>query len=281
MPEVVRVGFVKVGNIGAAPLIELILDERAEREDVEFRVVGSGPKLTPEHVREVAEKMVEFKPHLAVIVSPNASLPGPTEGREILSEAGIPTIVISDSPTKGIRKDLEARGFGYIIIEADAMIGARREFLDPVEMALFNTDVISVLAITGVFNILQRELDAVIEAIKAGSTPKLPRIVVNKEAAVEAAGFRNPYARAKAMAAYEIARRVADLTVEGCFMVKEWERYTQIVAAAHEMMRKAAELAKQAREIEKAQDTVLRTPHHRDGTILTKRKLIEKPKRPG
>ena len=277
---VVRVGFLKLGNIGTAPLVELLLDERAEREDVEFRVVGTGPKLTPEHAVDAARKLAEFRPDIAIVISPNATLPGPTQGRQILAEAGIPTIVISDAPTKQIRQELEEKGFGYIIVEADPMIGARREFLDPVEMALFNVDVIKVLAITGVFNLIQRELNAVIEAIKRGEKPTLPRVVVTRMKAVEAAGFTNPYAKAKALAAYETAKNVATLTTAACFKIKEWEKYTLTAASAHEMIRTAAKLAEEAREIEKSQDTVLRTPHHKDGTILTKRKLIEKPKRP-
>ena len=277
---VVRVGFLKLGNIGTAPLVELLLDERAEREDVEFRVVGTGPKLTPEHAVDAARKLAEFRPDIAIVISPNATLPGPTQGRQVLAEAGIPTIVISDAPTKQIRQELEEKGFGYIIVEADPMIGARREFLDPVEMALFNVDVIKVLAITGVFNLIQRELNAVIEAIKRGEKPTLPRVVVTRMKAVEAAGFTNPYAKAKALAAYETAKNVAALTTAACFKIKEWEKYTLTAASAHEMIRTAAKLAEEAREIEKSQDTVLRTPHHKDGTILTKRKLIEKPKRP-
>jgi len=277
---VVRVGFLKLGNIGTAPLVELLLDERAEREDVEFRVVGTGPKLTPEHAVDAARKLAEFRPDIAIVISPNATLPGPTQGRQVLAEAGIPTIVISDAPTKQIRQELEEKGFGYIIVEADPMIGARREFLDPVEMALFNVDVIKVLAITGVFNLIQRELNAVIEAIKRGEKPTLPRVVVTRMKAVEAAGFTNPYAKAKALAAYETAKNVATLTTAACFKIKEWEKYTLTAASAHEMIRAASKLAEEAREIEKSQDTVLRTPHHKDGTILTKRKLIEKPKRP-
>ena len=46
------------------------------------------------------------------------------------------------------------------------------------------------------------------------------------------------------------------------------------------MMRTAASLADEAREIEKARDSVLRKPHFGDGTLGEKRTLIEKPKRP-
>jgi methylenetetrahydromethanopterin dehydrogenase len=146
-------------------------------------------------------------------------------------------------------------------------------------MALFNADLFKVLTVTGVLNVLWQEIDKVIQSIEKGITPVLPRIVVNKDKAVDSSGLSNPYARAKAIAAHEIARRVADLTVEGCFVVKEWERYTQLVAAAHEMLREAAKLADEAREIDKAEDMILRTPHNSEGALLNKRKLLDKPSR--
>ncbi|MEM3737674.1 MAG: F420-dependent methylenetetrahydromethanopterin dehydrogenase [Candidatus Bathyarchaeia archaeon] len=279
MPTV-RVGLVKIGNIGSSPLLEALLDERADREDINVRVVSTGAKLDPAQAEEATQKLLEFKPDLLIAASPNATLPGPAKIREIAAKAGVPTIVISDSPSKKAMKQLAEGGFGYIIVEADAMIGARREFLDPVEMVLFNTDIMKVLAVTGVFRLLHREIDSVVESLKRGEKPALPQLVVDKEKAAAAAGFQNPYAQAKALAAYEISRRVADLDVEGCFVVQERERYIPIVAAAHEMMRLAARLADEAREIEKNQDTLLRTPHYKDGTLLLKRKLWEKPQRP-
>jgi len=262
------------------PLLEFLLDERAEREDIQFRIVGSGANMGPEQVAEVAPKILDFKPHFTIVVSPNATVPGPGKAREILANAGMPTIVISDGPTKKITKDLEAAGFGYIVIEADAMIGARREFLDPIEMAIFNADIAKVLSVVGVYSVLAREIDRVIVSVKRGEKPYLPRLVVNKDVAVEAANFQNPYAKAKAIAAHEMSRRVADLTAEGCFMVKEWERYVPLVAAAHEMMRAAAKLADEARELEKGLDSVYRAPHHPDGTVMSKRRLLEKPAKP-
>jgi methylenetetrahydromethanopterin dehydrogenase len=274
---VVRVGFAKIGNIGSAPMIEFLLDERADRNDIDVRITSSGAKMGVEQAEEIANKLLEFKPDFVVVTSPNASLPGPTRLREILAEKNIPVIVVSDAPAKKIVKDLQNRGFGYIIVMADSMIGARREFLDPVEMALFNSDLIKVLAVTGVFNIIQVELDRVIDAFKQNVKPTLPTVIVAKDNAVEAAKFSNPYAKAKAMASFEMARVVADLTVEGCFIVKEWERYTTIVAAAHEMMKYAAKLADEARELEKSNDNVYRSPHSKVGAILSKRKLIEKP----
>lgn len=280
MSKMVKIGIVKAGCIGTLPIIEFLLDERAERLDIDVRVVGSGARLGPEECREVAEKMVEFQPDLALFISPNAGLKGPREGRGILAEAGIPTIVISDGPSKKVVKDLEAAGYGYFIINADAMIGARREFLDPVEMALFNANILKVLSVTGVFNIIVKEIDRVIDALKEGQSSELPRIIIDKEKAAKASGLENPYARAKAMAAYEISRRVADVTTQGCFVVQEMERYIPLVATGHEMMKYAAMLADEAREMEKMTDTLTRTPHHPDGTILWKRRLMEKPSRP-
>jgi len=262
-------------------LIEFLLDERADREDIDVRVVSSGAKMNPAQAEEVAIKLLDFKPHFAIVTSPNATLPGPAKARDILAKAGIPTVVISDGPTKKIAKQLEEAGFGYIVIDADSMIGARREFLDPIEMAAFNADIMKILAVTGVFNIVFTEMDNLVATLKKGEKPSLPHIIVDKERAVTAAGFQNPYAKAKAMAAYEISRRAADLTTEGCFVVQEWERYIPLITAAHEMIRKAALLADEAREIEKQADSVLRKPHHKDGTILTKRKLVEKPTRLG
>lgn len=277
---VVKIGFGKLGNIGSAPILEFLLDERAERKDIEVRVVSSGAKMGVEHATEVARTLLDFKPDFAVITSPNAALPGPAKLRDALTSAKVPTIVISDSPAKKAVQEIEKAGAGYIIVEADAMIGARREFLDPAEMALFNADLLKVLTVTGVFNVLWQEIDKVVQSIEKGEAPTLPKITINKEKAIESSGLNNPYAKTKAMAAHEIARRVADLTVEGCFVVKEWERYTQLVAAAHEMMREAARLADEAREMDKAEDMILRTPHHDDGAALSKRRLIEKPKKP-
>lgn len=277
----VKIGFAKLGSIGSAALIEFLLDERAEREDIDVRVVGSGAKIGVAQAEEVGRTLLALNPALVVVTTPNAALPGPSRLRELLKEAGVATIVVSDAPAKKVAEKIEADGQGYVIVLADSMIGARREFLDPVEMALFNADIIKVLAITGVYRLLQREIDAAIEALKQGKQPELPRLVVDKSLALASAGLQNPYAQARALAAYEVARRVADITVEGCFIEKEWERYTRLVAAGHEAMRAAAQLAEEARELEKAGDTVYRTPHYDDGTIMEKSRLIEKPSAKG
>jgi methylenetetrahydromethanopterin dehydrogenase len=274
--KVVKVGILKVGCIGSLPLLEFLLDERADREDVQVRVVGSGAKVTPEDCIESAEQILKQNVDLIIFIGPAQTTQGPSEARKILSGAGKPIIVISDSPAKRIVKEMEEAGFGYIIIEADSMIGARREFLDPTEMILYNSDVIRVLAICGALNIIVKEVDKVINAIKSGEKPALPRLIIDSRRATHAAGFSNPYARAKAMAAYEVAKQVSAITFEACFKVHEPEDYIPLVAAAHEMMKAAARLADEAREIEKGADSVLRRPHFKDGTVGEKRRLMEK-----
>ena len=49
-----------------------------------------------------------------------------------------------------------------------------------------------------------------------------------------------------------------------------------LLAAAHEMMRTAALMCDEAREIEKSNDTVIRRPHHTNQNLLSKIKLYDK-----
>jgi len=257
-------------------MADLLLDERADREDIEVRVLGTGAKMSPESAPDTA-RLLDWDPDVVIVLSPNAALPGPTKAREMVKEKGKPCIVISDAPAMKAKDKLKEDGFGYIIIPGDPMIGARREFLDPVEMSIFNVDVLSVLSITGVVKLVQDEIDRVIEEIKAGGEVKLPQIIATAEKAVARAGFSNPYAKAKAIAAYSMSEKVAELDVKGCFMMKDPEAYVPIVAAAHELIAEAAKLAKEAREIEKYTDSLVRMPHARKGEILKKTKLAEKP----
>jgi methylenetetrahydromethanopterin dehydrogenase len=75
-----------------------------------------------------------------------------------------------------------------------------------------------------------------------------------------------------------MTEKVAELDVKGCFMQKKPEFYVPTVTAAHELVRQAARLADEARELEKAGDSLLRTPHAKDGAVLEKRSLVDKPK---
>ncbi|MEM2876076.1 MAG: F420-dependent methylenetetrahydromethanopterin dehydrogenase [Candidatus Bathyarchaeia archaeon] len=275
----VKLGIAKIGCLGSIPLLEFLLDERAERKDLDVRVVGSGAKLGIEQCVEVIKTLLSLKPDLIISAGPAQQTPGPKEARKILAESGVPTLIVSDGPSVRIKDEFEKAGFGYIIIECDPMIGARREFLDPVEMALFNSDVIRLLACVGIFNVMVDAVDSLIDSVKRCEKPSLPRIIIDRDVALEAAEYSNPYAKSKALAAFEIAKHVTQLHVDACFKVTDWKIYTTLVATGHEMMRFASKLADEAREMEKSGDSVLRRPHHGDGLRSRKRSLMEKPQK--
>jgi methylenetetrahydromethanopterin dehydrogenase len=273
---VVKIGVIKCGNLGTSPVVDLVLDERADRPNIDVRGVSSGAKMSPEQIEDAVPKIMDFDPDFVVFISPNPGAPGPAKARELLSKMDVPAIILGDAPGMGKKDEMDEQGLGYIIVQGDPMIGARREFLDPTEMASFNSDVIKVLAATGAYRVVQETLDGVIAAAESGSI-ELPKVVISTDVAVTAAAFKNPYAKAKAMAAYEIAQKVADIDLKGCFMTKEMEKYIPIVASAHEMISAAAKLAVEAREIEKANDSVMRKPHGAKGQTLWKTELMEKP----
>jgi len=273
--KVLKIGILKNGTIGSSLLLAFLMDERAESKNIIVREVTSGAKMNPpEECVETMKKLLEFEPELILMSSPNAALKGPKAARELAGN--IPTIVISDAPAKKAIEEYKEKNMGYIIVGCDSMIGARRPFLDTVEMSCFNADLLKVLAITGVFNILTNELNKVIMDMLEGKVPTLPQIEIKATNATEAAGFSNPYAQAKAIAAFELAASVSKITGKACFVLKDRAEYMPLLAASHEMMQTAAELCTQAREIEKSNDTVLRTPHHAKQHLLTKRKLHEK-----
>ncbi len=273
--KVLKIGILKNGTIGSSLLLAFLMDERAESKNIIVREVTSGAKMNPpEECVETMKKLLEFEPELILMSSPNAALKGPKAARELAGN--IPTIVISDAPAKKAIEEYKEKNMGYIIVGCDSMIGARRPFLDTVEMSCFNADLLKVLAITGVFNILTNELNKVIMDMLEGKVPTLPQIEIKATNATEAAGFSNPYAQAKAIAAFELAASVSKITGKACFVLTDRAEYMPLLAASHEMMQTAAELCTQAREIEKSNDTVLRTPHHAKQHLLTKRKLHEK-----
>jgi methylenetetrahydromethanopterin dehydrogenase len=274
---VVKIGIIKSGNIGTSPVLDLLLDERADRPNIDVRVIGSGAKMNSEQVEEVVPKVKEFNPDFAIFISPNPGAPGPAKARELLSGYDIPSVIIGDGPGAGKKDEIAEQGLGYIIVKGDPMIGARREWLDPTEMASFNADVIKVLALTGAYRLVQTTLDNLIADAEAGKSLELPKLIITSEKAVEAAGYKNGYAKAKAIAAYEAAEKVADIDTKGCFFVKESDKYIPLVAAAHELIGIAAKLATEARDIEKGNDTILRTPHGADGSVKTKTVLLDKP----
>ena len=270
---VVKIGIIKAEILELPVLV--FLDERADRPNIDVRVFGSGAKMNPEQVEDVVPKVDQFDPDFCIFISPNPGAPGPAKERELLSEKDIPAIIIGDAG-KGKKDEMDEQGLGYIIVMSDPMIGAKREWLDPTEMAIFNADILKVLAETGALRLVQNTIDGVIDGAAAGNI-ELPKLIITAEKAVEAAGFENPYAKAKAIAAYEMAGAVANLDMKGCFMTKGFENFIPLVAAAHEMAASAAALADEAREIEKGNDSVLRTPHMKEGNTGRKTDLISKP----
>jgi methylenetetrahydromethanopterin dehydrogenase len=272
-----KIGIFKCGNIGTSPLLELLLDELADRKDIKVRTVTTGSKMGPEDVEEAMPKLFELNPDLLIVISPNTSLPGPRKFREQISSSGLPGIVISDAPGKRAKEEIEKEGLGFIIITGDPLIGARKQFLDPIEMAIFNSNVSKVLAITGVYRIVEQEIDNVIYAIENGQKPDLPRLIVDLKIIRDRSEFDNPYAKAKALAAYGMAEKIADINVQACFIEKESEKYIPLVTCAHEIAQAAARIAEEAREIEKGNDTVMRKPHSKSGKLKMKTKLMLPP----
>ena len=284
--SVFKLGVLKIGCIGTAPLLDLLLDERADRDDLEVRGFTSGAKLDTESCDAALQSLLAYRPDLALIVSPNAALAGPAAVRKALAEKTVPTITLADGPSKRAfqKKDDAGKtvvnvieGQGFLVFPFDPMIGARREFLDPTEMVLFNADVIRVLAATGATRLVQHELNRTVESLREGHGSYRPKLMLTAAMAVEAGGFSNPYAVAKALAALQIAESVAGVTTNACFKEHDPAKYIPLAAAGHEMIRAAAKLADEAREIEKYNDSVLRTPHGSMGQGLTKKTLFEKP----
>ena len=244
--QIKKIGIFKCGNIGTSPLLELLIDELADRKDIKVRTVTSGSKMGADDVEESLPKIFEFNPDLLILTSPNTALPGPAKVRETISSSGKPGVVITDAPGKRVKAELEKQGLGYIIITGDPLIGARKEFLDPTEMAVFNSNISKVLAITGVYRMVQQEIDKVIYALEAGQSPVLPKLVIDVNTIRDNSVFSNSYAKAKAMAAYGLAEKVAEINTQACFIEKESEKYIPLVACAHEIAQVAARLAEEA-----------------------------------
>ena len=94
-----KIGILKNGTIGSSLLLAFLMDERAEATRLNVREVTSGAKMhPPEECVETMKKLLEFKPELIIMSSPNAALKGPKAARDLAGN--IPTIVISDAPAK-------------------------------------------------------------------------------------------------------------------------------------------------------------------------------------
>ncbi|OKY77963.1 MAG: Coenzyme F420-dependent N5N10-methenyltetrahydromethanopterin dehydrogenase Mtd [Candidatus Methanohalarchaeum thermophilum] len=265
-----NVGVAKFGNIGSS-FIDLLLDERATRKNLEIKVAGSGSKLDKKSCLSALDSLLNFDLDLVLIISPNPKLKGPKAARKKTKKQDIPVIVIGDVVDKDLKNELEENKFGYILLKNDPLIGARREFLDPIEMADFNSNILKILALSGVFRKIQSELDQVINQPQENKN-KLPNIVIDEFNATKNE-FDNPYARYKAIGALKIAKSVDKTNLKGCYKYEDPDKYIPTVASTHEMLKAAKDLVEEAREIEKSNDTVKRTPHKKNGNIIEKRKI--------
>lgn len=269
---------VKLGNIGSSPLLDLLFDERADRKNIDVRVFGSGAKMGEAQADEVAQFAKDYeKTQLFLVVSPNATLPGPTRVREILAKTGKPVIVITDAPGKKIQDSLP-ENVGYLIVTIDPMIGARREFLDPTEMAIFNGYLQVLLAETGALETIRQQVDTVLSKIETGNTnPQVPRMVIKPENSVDALKFSNPYALSKAIAAATLTKNISSVTTNACFAIKDRDMYLKLIESSHQTLVTAVGMAEEARNLQKASNNLYRTPHSKNGKMLSKTVFFDKP----
>ena len=67
---VVKIGIIKCGNIGTSPVIDLLLDERADRPNIDTCVIGSGAKMNPEEIEKAVPLMLEHGQRFRCIHKP-------------------------------------------------------------------------------------------------------------------------------------------------------------------------------------------------------------------
>ena len=272
--NMVKITFLKIGNITLTTLIDIMLDERASRADIEATVISSSTKMKPEAAERIFPLIDQVETDLMVMISPNASDKGPQAVIDKYKEK-YPLIVVSDTADKELRQKWKDEGVGYIIVPFDPMIGAKRDFLDPTEMCLFNGYIITAFSSCGVFAYITDLLDNVIEQLKTGDKPELPFRNMSSIGVVTTYPFANPYSRPKAMAALNMLQEAGKLNVNGCFIEKDRNKSLIKVNAAHEMVRQAAIIADEVRELEKSTDHVIRTPHGKEGEKLHKKHFFD------
>ena len=216
----VKITFVKIGNITLTTLVDIMLDERASRTDIDATVISSSTKMKPEAAERLFPLIDQVETDLIVMISPNANDKGPQSVIEKYKEK-YPVIVVSDAADKEMRTKWKEEGVGYIIAPFDPMIGAKLNFLDPTEMCLFNGYIITTFSATGVFAYITKLFDDVIDQLKAGTKPELPTNYLSSIGVVTSYPFTNEYSRPKAMAALNILNEAGKLNVNGCFVEKD------------------------------------------------------------
>ncbi|MHA1347847.1 MAG: F420-dependent methylenetetrahydromethanopterin dehydrogenase, partial [Candidatus Heimdallarchaeaceae archaeon] len=68
----VKITFVKLGNITLTTLIDIMLDERASRKDIEATVISSSTKMKLESAERLFPLIDQVETDLMVMISPNA-----------------------------------------------------------------------------------------------------------------------------------------------------------------------------------------------------------------
>ena len=265
----VKITFVKIGNITLTTLIDIMLDERASRTDIEGTVISSSTKMKLSAAERIVPLIDQVETDLMIMISPNASDEGP---QSIITKYKnkYPLIVVSDTANKEVRDKWKEDGIGYIIAPFDPMIGAKKDFLDTTEMCLYNGYIITAFSACGVFAYITALLDDVIRQLKEGKKPELPTRNMSSIGIVTSVNFSNEYSRPKALAVLNILTEAGELNVNGCFVEKDKEKSLIKVAGAHEMVRQAAILADEVRELEKTSNHLIKTPHGKEGELLHK-----------
>ena len=119
---VVKIGVIKCGNLGTSPVIDLMLDERADRPNISVKSFGSGAKMGPEEIEEVVPKVADLDAAFVIFISPNPAAPGPAKARELLSAMDVPAIIVGDGPGARVKDEMNEQGLGYILVKGDPMM---------------------------------------------------------------------------------------------------------------------------------------------------------------
>ena len=81
----------------------------------------------------------------------------------------------------------------------------------------------------------------------------------------------------KTIGAATIAENLSSVTTKACFMMKDREEYLKLIESAHQTLLAAVGMAEDARNLQKATNNIYRTPHAKDGKIVTKTDFYVKP----
>lgn len=232
---------IKIGNTSVAQAIDYLFTDIAK-----INIISSGAKLNPKQIKEIIPQAVDSNPDLIILTTPNPEAVGPAFARSELSQLDIPVIIIGDSPLVGVKiqDEMKHQNLGFILVSGDPMIGVRQEFLDASEMCIFNADIVKVLAICGVFKTIRKII------IKYLDHTILPQLTLTGNDVIVNAGFTNPYAEAKALAAYTVCESIAYINLEGSYLTDDFERYMDLLSAASELANTAYKLADEAYMIE-------------------------------